>query len=133
VKSKTVLIVDDIPLMRVMLRRYLNVLSASRGDIDIQVVEAADGSEALEVLAATAVDLIFLDLMMPNMDGLSFLKRCKNSWETGHVPVVVTTALGEDVGAGEALEAGAEGYIRKPFTMESIREQVEKFLPPSDS
>jgi CheY-like chemotaxis protein len=128
-----VLVVDDIPLMRTMLRKYVSIIGASRADRDMsgrtfEVVEAANGLMAMDTLSKEEIHLIFLDLMMPEMDGITFLEKIQEDPAASQIPVVVTTALSEEAGVARALALGARSYIRKPFTIEAVEQQVRQLL-----
>ena len=128
-----VLVVDDIPLMRTMLRKYIALIGASRADGEIsgrtfEIVEAANGLNALEVLSEQDIHLIFLDLMMPEMDGITFLEKAQADETAASIPVVVTTALSEEAGVERAMALGARAYIRKPFTIEAVEIQIRQLL-----
>lgn len=117
-----VLIVDDSAAIRKILQRVLR-----QADVPIgQVFEAGDGVEAIEALKAQPVGLILSDINMPNMDGLQLLAHLKSAEEWKKVPVVMVTTEGSQARVMEAVELGAAGYVRKPFTAEQIK---EKLLP----
>jgi two-component system, chemotaxis family, chemotaxis protein CheY len=120
----SVLIVDDSSVMRKIVERALR-----QAGIDlVKVVEAANGNEGLTALTREQVDLIVSDVNMPNMDGLEFLRQIQRQSLAQGVPVVmITTESGEDH-VREALTAGAQGYIRKPFTPEQVRDRVLPLL-----
>ena len=131
VESKTILIVDDIQLMRTMLRRYLTMIARSTdADDAFEIVEAVNGREALHILSKREVDVVFLDLMMPEMDGITFLEQRKDDARAARVPVILTTALSEEAHLGRALELGAKTYIRKPFTVEAVERELAQVLGP---
>ena len=86
---------------------------------------ARDGEEALMALAAEPdIDLILLDINMPVMDGLEFVRNLGTVENAKGVPVVMITTEGSESHVVEALSAGARGYIRKPFTPEQVKEHV---------
>ncbi len=118
-----VLIVDDSSVMRKIVERSLR--QASSDEIE-SVREAADGGEALDSLDAS-LQIIFLDINMPNVNGLEFLKKLK---ETDHnaVPVIMVTTEGGEQMVAEALDLGAKGFIRKPFTPGQMQEALAKAL-----
>ena len=126
------MIVDDIPLMRIMLTKFVKTLGKklfhkleSYEYIEsVEIVEAPNGKVALEKLKRHPVDVIFLDLMMPEMDGLAFLEHQKNSSEFGHIPVIVCSAIGESQTRDKAEELGAKGYITKPFTLRAVEKTI---------
>lgn len=115
-----VLIVDDSAAIRKILKRVLQQADIPLG----QVYEAGDGVEAIEQLKTQTVQLILSDINMPNMDGLQFLGKLKASAEWKDVPVVMITTEGGQQKVVEAVERGAVGYVRKPFSAEQIKEKL---------
>lgn len=115
-----VLIVDDSAAIRKILHRVLLQADVPLG----RVLEAGDGNEALAALAGTAVNLILSDINMPNMDGIELLRAVKNQAATKDVPVVMVTTEGGSSKVMEAVNLGASGYVRKPFTAEQIKEKL---------
>jgi two-component system, chemotaxis family, chemotaxis protein CheY len=115
-----VLIVDDSAAIRKILRRVLQQTDLPVG----QVYEAGDGSEAVATLEKQKVQLILSDINMPNMDGLQFLSHLKAHPEWKDVPVVMITTEGSQAKVLEAVQLGAAGYVRKPFTAEQIKEKL---------
>ena len=105
IQSPLVLIVDDDPAIRRLLR-------ASLGAEGYRTIEAARGTEALAAAAATPPDLVLLDLGLPDMDGIEVLKRLR---ATSPVPVVVLSAREDERGKVAALDLGADDYVTKPF------------------
>lgn len=114
------LIVDDSSVMRKIVERSLR----QAGLAIANVYEASNGVEALDVLRRTRVDLILTDINMPNMDGLEFLRQMRAQHLAPDVPVVMITTEGSEDHVREAIVAGAQGYIRKPFTAEQVKERV---------
>jgi two-component system, chemotaxis family, chemotaxis protein CheY len=115
-----VLIVDDSAAIRKILQRVLR-----QADIPIGTVyEAGDGVEALDTLKKQTVGLILSDINMPNMDGLEFLikVRAEPAWQS--LPIVMVSTEGTQAKVLEAVERGASGYVRKPFTAEQIKEKL---------
>jgi two-component system cell cycle response regulator DivK len=119
----TVLVVDDSDDTRLVLRRLLE----ARG---LRVVEAADGREAVESARRESPDLILMDLNMPVMDGLEATRRIRECKELCRfAPVLAFTAF-DTYGMEEAaLEAGCDGYVRKPFDSEEAERVLRNFLP----
>jgi two-component system, chemotaxis family, chemotaxis protein CheY len=118
------LIIDDSSVMRKIVERSLR-----QAGIDLtQVLEAANGAEALAVLQENPVDLILCDVNMPVMDGLEFIKQLPGVENAKDVPVIMITTEGSEHHVVQALSSGARGYIRKPFTPEQIREHVVPVL-----
>lgn len=119
-----VLIVDDSAAIRKILRR---VLQQTEVPLE-QVHEAGDGVEALACLRANKVNLILSDINMPNMDGLQLLSELKANPDWQKVPVLMVTTEGGQAKVLEAVQLGAVGYVRKPFTAEQIKEKLAGIL-----
>ena len=131
--KKTILVVDDIPLMRTMLVKYIKTLGTRilKDNFDIpgiDIIEAPNGKVALEKLKEHPVDLIFLDLMMPEMDGLTFLGLKRDDPRFNSIPVIVCSALGEKDTVDKAKDLGAKAYIMKPFTLKTIEENLREAM-----
>jgi two-component system, chemotaxis family, chemotaxis protein CheY len=122
--SVDVLIVDDSAAIRKILARVLSQTNLPIG----QVHEASDGFEALKVLNSNQLSLVLCDINMPNMDGLQLLTRLRASPELKHLPVIMVSTEGSQAKVLEAVELGAQGYIRKPFTADQIKEKVAACL-----
>ncbi|MFZ2501927.1 MAG: response regulator transcription factor [Nocardioides sp.] len=113
-----VLVVDDDHTVREVVVSYLR---AHRHEVD----EAADGEEALRIMRTAPADLVVLDLMLPGIDGLEVCRRLR---ETGQVPVVMLTALGEETDRVLGLELGADDYVTKPFSPRELALRVDSVL-----
>lgn len=114
----TVLVVDDDPTVREVVRRYL----VRDG---LRVLEAADGADALVLAAREHPDLIVLDLMLPGIDGLDV---CRHLRRTSTVPILMLTALGEESDRVVGLEYGADDYVVKPFSPRELSLRVGRIL-----
>jgi two-component system, chemotaxis family, chemotaxis protein CheY len=119
-KEVRALIVDDSSVMRKIVERSLR----QAGLDALVVVEAGSGAEALELLKGGAVDLILSDINMPVMDGIEFLRQIRAQKLAVGVPVVMITTESSEEHVKKAIEAGARGYIRKPFTADQFKERV---------
>jgi len=119
-----VLIVDDSAAIRKILLRVLAQTDLSIGD----VFEAGDGVEALKMLEAKKVGLVLSDINMPNMDGIQFLTSVRSRPEWSSIPVIMITTEGSQAKVLEAVQLGAQGYVRKPFTAEQIKEKITSCL-----
>jgi two-component system, chemotaxis family, chemotaxis protein CheY len=118
------LIVDDSSVMRKIVERALR-----QAGLETMVVhEAGSGTEGLDVLKAKQVDLILSDINMPSMDGLEFLRQLRAQNLAPGVPVVMITTESSEEHVKQAILAGAQGYIRKPFTAEQVKERVLPLL-----
>lgn len=112
------LVIDDSSTMRLILARFL-------GKMGFQVVEAENGREALERLREMGqLDLVLVDWNMPEMNGVDFVKSVRADRSFDHLPLVMVTTNSELEHVAEALEAGANEYVMKPFTMDVIREKL---------
>lgn len=119
-----ILIVDDSAAIRKILQRVL-----AQADVPVgRVFEAGDGQEALNLLQAQSVGLILCDINMPNMDGLQFLGRVRANAAWKDVPMVMITTEGSQTKVMEAVQLGASGYVRKPFTAEQIKEKLSGLI-----
>src|SRR5512139_1544446 len=117
--SKRVLIVDDEKNMRWVLGQALS------GE-GFEVVEAADGKQALALVAEQEPDIMVLDHRMPAPDGMEVLRRIREKNLT--FPIIMLTAHGNVAQAVEAMKAGASEYLTKPFDLEELKLAIEKAL-----
>lgn len=116
---KTILVVDDSPLIRKAIRRILEPMGFA-------VAEAGDGEEALGILEdGTRPDAILLDVEMPVMDGITFLKTLRGRRALVQPPVVMCTSVNAMGTIAEALQSGANEYVMKPFNEAIIGEKLE--------
>ncbi|MGC9967522.1 MAG: response regulator [Syntrophobacteraceae bacterium] len=122
-KDLTVLIVDDFLTMRRIVRKILR-------DLDFQnIIEAEDGTAALDVLKTTKVDLIVSDWNMPKMTGLELLKEVRGSNNFKDTPFLMVTAEAQKENIVEAVKARVSNYIVKPFTAATLEEKLAKIVP----
>lgn len=119
-----ILIVDDSSPMRAVIKK---IIKASGFDIG-EFHEAGSGREALDVLDAQWLDLVLTDYNMPDMNGLEMLGVMKQNDDAKDIPVVMVTTEGSNERIEAFLEAGADAYIKKPFTPEQIRTQLNQIL-----
>jgi two-component system chemotaxis response regulator CheY len=119
-----VLIVDDSAAIRKILQRVLRQTDLNLGEIS----EAGDGTEAVEILKNRKFGLILSDINMPQMDGLQLLARIKEMDHLKDVPVIMITTEGGQGKVMEAVQLGATGYVRKPFTADQIKEKLAGIL-----
>jgi two-component system, OmpR family, KDP operon response regulator KdpE len=116
--SPVVLVVDDEKPLRDFVRRNLEV----RG---FKVLTAANGLEALGVYSNESVDLVILDIMMPQLDGLETTRRIR---QYSMVPIIILTALGEEADKVRAFDLGADDYLTKPFGVGELLGRVKAVL-----
>ena len=119
-----VMIVDDSSVMRKIVERSLR--QAAKQGID-EVLEAGDGGEAIQKLEGASVNVIFSDINMPNVNGIEFLRKLKETPHSG-LPVIMVTTEGGEQTVLEAIELGAKGFIRKPFTPVQMEAALAKAL-----
>ncbi|MBX3461823.1 MAG: response regulator [Planctomycetes bacterium] len=119
--KKHILLVDDSSVMRKMVTRSIRQTGL---DVDV-VAEAGNGKEALDLLDSQPIDLVFCDWNMPVMDGLQFLVEARKKHA---LPIVMLTTEGTSDRTQEALKAGANGYLTKPFTPEGLQQQIKSLL-----
>jgi len=120
--NTTILIVDDFSTMRRIMRSSLKQLGF------LNVNEAEDGAIALKKLKVEKVGLILADWNMPNMNGLDLLKSVRGDENLKNIPFIMVTAEGQKDNIMEAVQAGVNNYILKPFTPEVLKEKIEKVL-----
>jgi two-component system chemotaxis response regulator CheY len=120
----TILIVDDSPAMRTFVRR---VLDLSGLDVD-HCLQASNGEEALDALRNNWIDVVLTDINMPVMDGEELLRRMSQNEILRAIPVLVISTDRTDCRIRRMLALGARGYVTKPFTPETLREQLEQSL-----
>ncbi len=116
------LVVDDFSTMRKIVKNVLR-------QIDItDVTEAENGKKALDILKEdpAAFDLIVSDWIMPEMTGIDFLRACKESDAIRKIPFVMVTAEAQKDSVLEAIKAGVDNYIAKPFTPDKLQEAIQK-------
>jgi sigma-B regulation protein RsbU (phosphoserine phosphatase) len=119
--SGTILIADDDGGSRKLLRRLLEQDGHA-------VRAAADGAEALELFAEGGIDIVLLDIVMPELDGISVLERLKATPGGNHVPVIMITAVDETESVVRCIEAGADDYLPKPFNPVILRARINAGL-----
>lgn len=118
--SIKVLVVDDFATMRRIVKGVLKQLGFA------DIIEAENGSAALEELKKEQVGLIVSDWNMPKMTGLDLLKAVRNDADLKHIPFIMVTAEGQKENVLEAVKSGVSNYIVKPFTPETFSEKLAK-------
>ncbi|MBK8523069.1 MAG: chemotaxis response regulator CheY [Betaproteobacteria bacterium] len=120
------LVVDDFSTMRRIVRNLLKELGF------VNVDEAEDGAIALQKLQAGDFDFVVSDWNMPNMDGLTLLQTIRATPNLKHLPVLMITAEAKKENIIAAAQAGASGYIVKPFTSATLSEKLQKIFEKMD-
>ena len=119
-----VLIVDDSLAMRSVIKKTIKVSGFKVGEY----FEAADGKEALKILADEWVDLVLTDINMPNMNGLELIAKMHADQILRSIPVVMVTTEGSEKSIQKSMEMGAKGYIKKPFQPEDIKRVLNSIM-----
>jgi two-component system chemotaxis response regulator CheY len=119
--SKTILTCDDSSSVRQMVKFTLI-------DAGYEVVEACDGMDALPKLDTSSIDMAFIDLNMPNMDGISLIKEIRAKAKYKFIPLIMLTTESQAGRKQEGKAAGATGWIIKPFKPEQLLGVVKKVL-----
>jgi len=121
-KNMNILIVDDFPTMRRIVRNLLKDLGFENVD------EAEDGVHALDKLRTLPFDFVVSDWNMPNMDGLTLLQTIRADPALASLPVLMVTAEAKKENIIAAAQAGANGYVVKPFTAATLEEKLNKIF-----
>lgn len=121
-KTIKILVVDDFPTMRRIIKNLLKDLGFENVD------EAEDGAIGLEKLRNGTFDFVVSDWNMPNMDGLEMLKQIRADPMLGKLPVLMVTAEAKKENIIAAAQAGASGYVVKPFTAATLEEKLNKIF-----
>ncbi len=122
--SKKILITDDEPHIRLLLERTLEELE----DYDVEFFLAENGEEALEIIREERPQLVFLDVMMPKMNGFDVCRTVKQEWQLDDICIIMLTAKGQEYDKEKGMEMGADQYITKPFNPDAIMAQAVKIL-----
>ncbi len=124
-KMKNILVVDDSPTMRRMVTASLRPLG------DVGFGEAGSGLEAIERLALAPVDLMILDLNMPDMHGMEVIEFVRGHQAYRGIPIIVLTTRGDEASRAVALAAGATHYLTKPFDPRELTGYARRLLDAS--
>ena len=122
--SKTILIVDDEVHIRILMEQTLEDLE----DEGVELITATNGAEALELIQTERPDLVFLDVMMPKMNGFEVCQTVKKDVATQDTYIIMLTAKGQEVDQQQGLDAGANLYMTKPFDPDEVLEKAAEIL-----
>ncbi|MDH5233307.1 MAG: response regulator [Gammaproteobacteria bacterium] len=120
-KKATILTVDDVESMRFAIKTILE-------DYDYEVLEAANGREALQVLETKAIDIFLVDINMPGMGGSELIHAIRSRPQYKTTPILMVTLQQHEEYKKLCKDLGATGWICKPFEVETIVETVQKFV-----
>lgn len=121
--SKIMVVEDDpttVKLLKFMLERK-----------KYEVVSCSNGKEAVDSLERESPDLILMDVMMPEMDGIQATGKIKENPATSSIPVIILSALGQEMEVMKGLQCGADGYVVKPFDSQALLRIIEEKLDKS--
>lgn len=120
-----ILYVEDNADNRLLIRRILSAYGYS-------VIEAESAARALQVLDEQMPDLILMDINMPDVDGYTLTAHLKSQTGFGHIPIVAMTANALKGDQERSLKAGCDGYIQKPIDVDTLTDQIARFLRPRE-
>lgn len=120
-EGKTILVIEDDPSVQTLVRKAL-------GMYGFAVTVADDGLDGLMKLESMKPDLIIADMMMPRLDGMTFVKAIKGHRETKQIPVIFLTAKSDPKSMIEGINVGARFYVTKPFQIDDLVSKVQKAL-----
>jgi two-component system, chemotaxis family, chemotaxis protein CheY len=119
-----ILIVDDSAIIRKMISRTIQLASVPVSGI----FQAENGRDALTILGGNWLDLVFADINMPVMDGMTMLETMYEDDVLRHIPVVVISTEGSETKIDKLRQAGMKAFIKKPFMPETIREVIHEVM-----
>lgn len=119
--AQTILVVDDEPALRQMLRQMLEI-----GGYDVE--EAQDGLEALDKIDESIPDAVILDVMMPDMDGITVCKQLRANADTAVLPIIMLSGKTQKEAIAEGLAVGANKYLCKPTSFEDLINSLAELL-----
>ena len=122
--SKKLLIVDDEPHIRLLLEQTLEELE----DYDVELLTATNGLEALETIQREKPNLVFLDVMMPKMNGYDVCQKVKGELGMSDIYIIMLTAKGQEFDRSRCKDVGADIYMTKPFDPDEILEKSFEIL-----
>jgi two-component system, chemotaxis family, chemotaxis protein CheY len=119
-----VLLVDDSKTIRAVIAKTLNIAGVEVSNL----FEAADGSQALELLRNEWIDIVFADINMPVMTGIEMVEVMEREGMLANIPVVIVSTEGSIERIEQLKSIGVKAYLRKPFSPEELKEVVDKLL-----
>lgn len=122
--GKKILIVDDEPHIRLLLQQALEDFE----DIGVEILTASDGRQAVDVMIRERPDLVFLDVMMPEMNGFDACHKVKNELQLKEIYIILLTAKGQEFDKKKGQEVGSDLYMTKPFDPDVVVANAAKVL-----
>jgi|WetSurSiteA1Bulk_404760.scaffolds.fasta_scaffold00828_6 two-component system, OmpR family, alkaline phosphatase synthesis response regulator PhoP len=121
-----ILIVDDDPLIRLLLEEILSDVRVR----NIRIFSADNGHTAAEIIQREAPEIVFLDVMLPGINGFEVCNMIKNTLKMNNIYIIMLTAKGQELDKQKAKDSGADFYITKPFTIQDVIRKVKEVLGP---
>lgn len=121
----TILVVDDSRIMRNIIK---NSLSTIKRFADVEILEAADGVEAQQVIEEREIGLLLLDWNMPRLNGLELVKQLRGDPKHAGLPIIMITSEAAKYNVIEAVKAGVNDYLIKPVSERNLQEKIERVL-----
>jgi DNA-binding response OmpR family regulator len=122
--DKKLLIVDDEPHIRMLIEQTLEDLE----DEGVELLFAENGEQALQIIQEEKPNLVFLDVMMPKMNGMEVCQKVKKELNLSNVYIILLTAKGQEVDRQKGLDMGADRYMTKPFDPDEMLTIAEEIL-----
>lgn len=122
--EKKLLIVDDEAHIRMLIEQTLEDLE----DEGVELLFAENGEQALELIRKEEPNLVFLDVMMPKMNGMEVCQKVKKELNLSHVYIILLTAKGQEVDRQKGMDMGADRYMTKPFDPDEMLSVAEEVL-----
>ena len=119
--NERILVIEDDPSVRTLLDKSLS----ARG---YHITTAKDGIAGLTAIESSRPDLLIVDIMMPRLDGMTFVRAVKGNQETGPIPVIFLTAKNDPKSMIDGINVGAKFYVTKPFQINELVSKIEKAL-----
>ncbi len=122
--TEKILIVDDEPNIVILLEQALEVLE----DEGVELLTARNGQDALEIIKTEKPNLVFLDIMMPKMNGLEVCHIVKRELQIANIYIIILTAKGQEFDKQKGIDVGADLYLTKPFRPKEVLEKSRQIL-----
>ena len=122
--AQKILIVDDEAHIRMLIEQTLEELE----DNDVEFLTAENGELALEIIQEEKPDLVFLDVMMPKMNGMEVCRKVKKELQLNSIFIILLTAKGQEMDRQKGQDVGADVYMTKPFDPEALLEKAKEVL-----
>ena len=119
-----ILLVDDESNIVFLMERSIELMS----DSDIEILKAGNGKDALDLITKEKPDMVFLDVMMPEMDGFEVCRKVRQEYNNKETYIIILTAKGEERDKVNAIQAGANEFMTKPFDPSEMIDKIKSVL-----